>query len=68
MTTAPDLALTSSTVARLLAELGPAGCPDAVAEIVRECFEDLRGSPAGALPELVERLARVRLSSSPAES
>jgi hypothetical protein len=28
---------------------------------VRTCREELRGSPADALPELVERLARQRL-------
>lgn len=26
-----------------------------------QCLDDLRGSPVGALPELVERLARQRL-------
>lgn len=29
--------------------------------VVHTCREELRGSPAGALPELVERLARQRL-------
>jgi hypothetical protein len=29
--------------------------------VVRTCREELRGSPDGALPELVERLARQRL-------
>jgi hypothetical protein len=29
--------------------------------VVRTCREDLRGAPDGALPELVERLARQRL-------
>ena len=29
--------------------------------VVRTCREELRGSPADALPELVERLARQRL-------
>jgi hypothetical protein len=29
---------------------------------VRSCRQDLSGSPADALPELVERLARYRLT------
>lgn len=33
----------------------------AIGRIVLECHRDLRGVPAGALPELVERLARQRL-------
>lgn len=33
--------------------------------VVRTCREDLRGVPAGALPELVERLARQRLQAPP---
>ena len=37
-------------------ELGPC-----ISVVVRTCREELRGSPAGALPELVERLARQRL-------
>ena len=32
-----------------------------VSVVVRTCREELRGSPADALPELVERLARQRL-------
>jgi len=32
-----------------------------ISVIVRTCREELRGSPDGALPELVERLARHRL-------
>ena len=32
-----------------------------VAGLVRQCRADLAGSPAGAMPELVERLARQRL-------
>jgi hypothetical protein len=30
--------------------------------VVRDCRRDLGGSPVGALPELVERLARIRLA------
>ncbi len=37
-------------------ELGPC-----IPLVVRTCREELRGSPAEALPELVERLARQRL-------
>jgi hypothetical protein len=33
--------------------------------VVRTCREELRGSPDGALPELVERLARHRLQAAP---
>ncbi|SEK84534.1 hypothetical protein SAMN04515665_105213 [Blastococcus sp. DSM 46786] len=32
-----------------------------VVRVVRDCRRDLGGSPVGALPELVERLARYRL-------
>ena len=35
--------------------------PQLVVRVVRDCRRDLGGSPVGALPELVERLARVRL-------
>ena len=59
----PDLARATDAVTRLLAELGPGACPDAVTAAVRQACDDLRGSPVGALPELVERLARARLTS-----
>jgi hypothetical protein len=48
-----------SAIARLsreFPELGPA-----IVLVVRTCREELSGSPDGALPELVERLARQRL-------
>ncbi|RBY89307.1 three-helix bundle dimerization domain-containing protein [Blastococcus sp. TF02A-30] len=35
--------------------------PQLVVRVVRDCRRDLGGSPVGAMPELVERLARVRL-------
>jgi sRNA-binding protein len=35
--------------------------PEVIGRIVLECHRDLRGVPAGALPELVERHARQRL-------
>lgn len=40
----------------------------AIGRIVLECHRDLRGVPAGALPELVERLARQRLLDASARS
>ena len=33
-----------------------------IVRVVRDCRRDLGGSPVGALPELVERLARIRLA------
>lgn len=36
-----------------------------IAAVVRQCCDDLAGSPPGAIPELVERLARQRLSDLP---
>lgn len=35
--------------------------PAKVREVVAGCWQDLRGMPAQALPELVERAARQRL-------
>ncbi|BBG01023.1 MULTISPECIES: three-helix bundle dimerization domain-containing protein [Pseudonocardia] len=58
----PDLARAADAITRLLAELGPGTSPAVVSATVREACEDLRGSPVGALPELVERLARARLT------
>ena len=57
--TVSDLSVRSA-LTRLSAEFpelghGPIGL------VVRTCREELRGSPDGALPELVERLARQRL-------
>ncbi|WP_164700545.1 hypothetical protein [Modestobacter sp. KNN46-3] len=46
-------------VRRLSEELGQR--PQVVRPVVLECRQQLSGSPAGALPELVERLARHRL-------
>jgi hypothetical protein len=43
-------------LSREFPELGPT-----ISLVVRTCREELRGSPADALPELVERLARQRL-------
>jgi hypothetical protein len=34
-----------------------------IAEVVRQCRRDLAGSPRAAMPELIERLARHRITS-----
>jgi hypothetical protein len=39
-----------------------------IAVVVNTCREELRGSPDGALPELVERLARQRLQATVPEA
>jgi hypothetical protein len=49
-----------SAIARLTQEFPDLGS-DPIVLVVRTCREQLRGSPDGALPELVERLARQRL-------
>ena len=49
-----------SALTRLSAEFPELGHRSLVL-VVRTCREELRGSPADALPELVERLARQRL-------
>ena len=49
-----------SAIARLRQEFPERG-PGPLVLVVRTCREELRGSPDGALPELVERLARQRL-------
>jgi len=53
-----------SAVARLAEEFGEQLRPQLIVRIVRESRRDLGGSPIGALPELVERLARFRLQES----
>jgi len=55
----PDASV-SSAIVRLREEFPELG-PDPIVLVVRTCREELRGSPDGALPELVERLARQRL-------
>lgn len=53
--------LLHEVVLRLRAEFGDAH-PDALlSAVVGQCRADLQGSPPGAMPELVERLARQRL-------
>ena len=56
---APDLSVRSA--ANRLAQEFPQLNPRSIVLVVRTCREELRGSPADALPELVERLARQRL-------
>ena len=51
-------------VARLAEEFSDRLRPQLIVHVVRDCRRDLGGSPVGALPELVERLARHRLSES----
>ncbi len=51
-------------VARLAPEFGDQVRPKVIVRVVRDCRRDLGGSPVGALPELVERLARYRLTAS----
>ena len=48
-------------VRRLVAEFGQRLDQQVVVGVVRSCRADLSGTPADALPELVERLARYRL-------
>ncbi|SDY52326.1 hypothetical protein SAMN05661080_03735 [Modestobacter sp. DSM 44400] len=48
-------------VSRLVVEFGQRLDQQVVVGVVRSCREDLSGTPADALPELVERLARYRL-------
>ena len=57
--TIPDPAV-GSAMTRLSQEFPTVGLRT-IAVVVRTCREELRGSPDGALPELVERLARHRL-------
>ena len=51
-------------VARLAEEFSDQLQPQVIVRVVRDCRRDLGGSPVGALPELVERLARIRLAQS----
>jgi len=51
---------TASAVARLSVEF-PARRATVVSRTVDQCRRDLDGTPPGALPELLERLARQRL-------
>jgi hypothetical protein len=55
-----DEAVTAA-VGRLAPEYAGRVGPHLVVRVVRTCRQELGGSPVGALPELVERLARYRL-------
>jgi hypothetical protein len=50
----------ASAIARLTVEFAGRSSPP-IRPVVVACRRDLAGSPPGALPELVERLARQRL-------
>ena len=60
--TIPDQSVCSA-MSRLSLEFPQVGLRS-ISLVVRTAREELRGSPDGALPELVERLARHRLQSS----
>ncbi|HXV94699.1 MAG TPA: hypothetical protein VD813_15455 [Pseudonocardia sp.] len=51
----------TGAIARLTTEFRNRHRPQVVTRVVLDSRRDLNGSPAGALPELVERLARERL-------
>lgn len=51
----------ASAILRLSAEFAGSIDPQIIRRTVLGCREELDGSPIGALPELVERLARQRL-------
>jgi hypothetical protein len=61
--TIPDPSVRSAML-RLSQEFPHLG-RQSISLVVRTCREELRGSPDGALPELVERLARQRLQAPP---
>jgi hypothetical protein len=56
-----ELDAVTPAVARLAREFAGRVPHPVVARVVRECRADLSGVPAGAVPELLERLARQRL-------
>lgn len=61
----PPVPLPTDTVADVIEQLGAEFedrfALDEISGVVRRCRTDLDCSPAAALPELVERLARQRL-------
>jgi delta 1-pyrroline-5-carboxylate dehydrogenase len=61
--TGPDGGVVPHAVARLVAEF-PGRHAAVVCATVTTCRRDLAGAPPGALPELLERLARQRLRDS----
>lgn len=57
----PDLGADRSladVTERLMAEFGAHADVSAISRVVLDCRQDLAGAPAGAMPELLERLAR----------
>lgn len=58
----PFEACADGVVARLLVEFGPDVDRAHLERVVLGCCRDLRGVPLGAMPELVERLARMRVA------
>ncbi|MGY1914347.1 three-helix bundle dimerization domain-containing protein [Blastococcus sp. SYSU DS0973] len=50
-----------AAIGRLSGEFSGRVDPRLLVRVVRDCRRELGGSPVGALPELVERLARYRL-------
>lgn len=65
---AEGAAMLSETASRLGTEFS--ADPDRlelIISVVVRCHRDLQGSPAGAMPELLERLARQRLLASAGE-
>jgi hypothetical protein len=61
--TAPDFSI-DEAVDRLALEFSDQVRRPLIMRVVRNCRRDLGGSPVGAMPELVERLARYRLQES----
>ncbi|PZU42534.1 MAG: hypothetical protein DI571_11190 [Arsenicicoccus sp.] len=59
--TAPGDDAVSAAVGRLSGEFSGRVDRRLLIRVVRDCRRELGGSPVGALPELVERLARYRL-------
>ena len=62
--TAPGDDAVSAAVGRLSGEFSGRVGRRVLVRVVRDCRRELGGSPVGALPELVERLARYRLHTS----
>jgi hypothetical protein len=59
--TAQHDASVALAVSRLAEEFDGSAEPQEVVSVVQTARRELSGSPVGALPELVERLARYRL-------
>jgi hypothetical protein len=59
---APTLALLACVIERLYREHECCLSLGAVIEVVTGCLDDIQATPAEALPELTERLARHRLA------